>query len=73
MEPPITPAELKRTYSIEHYQDALKQLATLGLPTPEVSSQIAYFTRLRSLGSRAFSGCGLLCRGLPGVCRIVVS
>jgi RecB family endonuclease NucS len=35
MERPITLAALKRTYSIEHYQDALKQLAALGLPTPE--------------------------------------
>jgi hypothetical protein len=35
LERPITLVELKRTYSIEHYQDALKQLAALGLPTPE--------------------------------------
>jgi hypothetical protein len=35
MERPITLAELKRTYSIEYYQDALKQLAALGLPTPQ--------------------------------------
>jgi hypothetical protein len=35
LERPITLAELKRTYSIEHYQDALKLLAAFGLPTPE--------------------------------------